>query len=175
MGPSEAVESMIRERSARLERFHHRIVRCHVTVDVPHRHQRKGRSYAVRVDITTPTGEIAVSRDATLDKSHQDFNVVVRDAFNAVARQLEDEVRRRRGDVKTHEEPLLGRVVRLFPHYGYGFLVTPDDVEVYFNENSVAGGAFSKLEVGSKVGFVLAPDEDGKGPQASSVHIHRHR
>jgi hypothetical protein len=30
------------------------------------------------------------------------MSIVVRDAFNAAARQLEDEVRRRRGDVKSH-------------------------------------------------------------------------
>lgn len=93
MDPSEAIESMIRERAARLERFHDRVVRCHVIVDVPHRHHRKGRLYAVRVDVTTPTGEIAATRDPSLDHSHQDFNVVVRDAFDAIARQLEDEVR----------------------------------------------------------------------------------
>lgn len=171
MDPSEAIESMIRERSARLERFHDRIVRCHVVVDVPHRHQRKGRLYAVRVDITTPTGEIAVTRDPQGDHSHEDLNVVVRDAFDTAARRLEDEVRRRRGDVKAHEETELGHVVRLFPAKGYGFLVTSDEVEIYFHKNSVVGGAFSKLEVGSEVRFTLAPDESAKGPQASSVQL----
>jgi ribosome-associated translation inhibitor RaiA len=103
MAPSEAIESLLRERAAGLERFHDRMTRCHVVVDVPHRHHRKGRHYAVRIDITTPTGEIVVTRDPPLDDSHQDFNAVVRDAFNAAARQLEDHVRRSRGDVKTHE------------------------------------------------------------------------
>ncbi|HEX7670990.1 MAG TPA: HPF/RaiA family ribosome-associated protein [Polyangiaceae bacterium] len=105
MSSSEAVESMIRERASRLERFHDRIVRCHVVVDVPHRHRSKGRLFSVRIDITTPTGEIAVTREPQHDLSHEDFNAVVRDAFDAAARQLEDEARRRRGDVKTHEWP----------------------------------------------------------------------
>jgi ribosome-associated translation inhibitor RaiA len=109
MGPSEAIESMIRERAARLERFHDRIVRCHVVVDMPHRHHKKGRLYTVRIDVTTPTGEFVATRDPSRDHSHEDFNVVVRDAFDALSRQLEDEVRRRRGDVKTHEEPAIGR------------------------------------------------------------------
>jgi ribosomal subunit interface protein len=173
MAPSEAIESMIRERVARLERFHDRIVRCHVVVDMPHRHHRKGRLYAVRVDVTTPTREIVATRDPPLDHSHEDFNVVVRDAFDSIARQLEDEVRRRRGDVKTHEEPTHGRVVRLFPAHSYGFLVTPDEVEIYFHENSVIGGAFRELEVGDEVRYTLTPNESAKGPQASSVHFHQ--
>lgn len=165
---------MIRERAAKLERFHDRIVRCHVIVDVPHRHHHKGRLYAVHVDVTTPTGEVAASRSPTDDHSHRDLNTAVRDAFDTVVRQLEDEVRYRRGDVKTHEEPDRGHITRLFPPDGYGFLVTPDDVEVYFHENSVADGAFSRLQVGSNVRFVLAPNESDKGPQASTVRLLEH-
>lgn len=105
MEPSDAIESIIRERAERLERFHDRIVRCHVVVDVPHRHQKKGRLYAVRIHVTTPTGEIAMTRDPPDDHSHQDLNVVVRDSFDAITRHLEDDLRRRRGDVKTHAEP----------------------------------------------------------------------
>jgi hypothetical protein len=38
----------------------------------------------------------------------------VRDAFDAIRRELEDYVRRRRGDVKTHHGPAHGTVIRLF-------------------------------------------------------------
>jgi ribosomal subunit interface protein len=105
MDSSPAIEDNIRERAARLERFHDRITRCHVTVDVPHRHQTKGKLFAVRIDITTPAREIAVTRAPSADHTHEDFRAVLRDAFNAAARQLEDDVRRRRGDVKTHGGP----------------------------------------------------------------------
>ena len=108
MAPSDAIESVIRERAAKLERFYDRITRCHVTVDVPHRHHHKGRLYAVRIDLTTPTGNIEVTRNPPDDGAHEDFQVVVRDAFNAVGRQLQDQVRYRRGDVKAHEEPDVG-------------------------------------------------------------------
>jgi len=169
MDPSIAIEAAIRARVSRLERFHGRITRCHVTVDVPHRHQTKGRLMAVRLDISTPTREIVVTRDPPADHTHEDFHVVLRDAFNAATRQLEDELQRRRGEVKTHEEPLAGRVSRLFATTGYGFIVTPDELEIYFHENSVVGGSFADLEVGSEVRFTLAPNESKKGPQASSV------
>ena len=169
MDHSDAIESVIRQRAARLERFHDRITRCHVVVDVPHRHHHKGHHYAVRLDITTPTGEVAVTRDPALNDSHKDIHAVIRDAFDAAARQLEDEVRRRRGDVKTHAEQPRGRVVRIFPAEGYGFLLTPDDLEVYFHQNSVVDGAFSRLQPGTEVRFTLAPDEADQGPRATSV------
>lgn len=107
MDPSEAVESLIRERVGRLERFEDRIIACHVVVDVPHRHQAKGRHFAVRLDIATPDGEIAVTRDPAQDGSHEEMSIVVRDAFDAARRILEDDARRRRGDVKTHSTPTL--------------------------------------------------------------------
>lgn len=52
--------------------------------------------FSVRIDLTTPTGELVVNRSPAAHTSHTDFNAVVRDAFNAVTRQLEDELRRRR-------------------------------------------------------------------------------
>ena len=102
MDPSDAIDAAIRKHVSKLERFHDRITRCHVTIDVPHRRHRNGRLYAVRIAITTPTGEIAVTRDPDADHSHEEMSVVIRDAFDAATRQLEDEARRARGDVKTH-------------------------------------------------------------------------
>jgi cold shock CspA family protein len=62
-----------------------------------------------------------------------------------------------------------GRIVRLDPERGFGFLVSADGSEIYFHRNSVLGDKFSRLSVGSKVAFVA---EDGdKGPQASTVRI----
>jgi len=96
MSPSPAIASLIRERSARIERFYDRIIRCHVVVDVPHRHQKKGRHYAVHLDITTPASEIVVTRAADPDESHQELQTAVRSAFDTATRQLEADVRRRR-------------------------------------------------------------------------------
>ena len=96
MSPSPAVESLIRERSIRMERFNERIIHCHVVIDVPHRRSRKGKQFAVHLDITTPTGPIIISRDRAAGGAHQELDVAVRDAFDAATRRLEDEVRRHR-------------------------------------------------------------------------------
>jgi ribosome-associated translation inhibitor RaiA len=96
MSPSPAIEALIRARGARIERFYDRIIRCHVVVDMPHRHHRKGRQYAVHLDITTPESEIVVTRAADPDESHQELETAVRNAFDIATRQLEEDVRRRR-------------------------------------------------------------------------------
>lgn len=40
MDPSPALEARIREKAAQLERFEGDILRCHVTLEAPHRHHR---------------------------------------------------------------------------------------------------------------------------------------
>jgi ribosome-associated translation inhibitor RaiA len=96
MSSSPSVDALIAERTNKLERFAERIVRCHVIVDVPHRHQRQGRHFSVHVDVTTPLGSIVVTRDPAPDAEPRELAVVVRDAFDAAARQLEHEARRQR-------------------------------------------------------------------------------
>ena len=93
---SPAVDALIQERAHRLERFAGRIVRCHVIVGVPHRHHRNGWHYSVHLDLTTPLGSVIVTRDPSPGSSPQDLGLVVRDAFEAAQRQLEEETRRRR-------------------------------------------------------------------------------
>jgi cold shock CspA family protein len=73
-----------------------------------------------------------------------------------------------RGEVKTPAGPPQGRVVRLFPEDGFGFLEAPDGREVYFHRNSVLEG-FDSLEVGSEVRF--AEEQGIEGPQASTVSL----
>jgi cold shock CspA family protein len=74
-----------------------------------------------------------------------------------------------RQDVKTHEAPLHGKVLRLFPYEGYGFIDMSDGREVYFHRNSVVEGSFDELEEGAEVRVVVAEKEGEQGPQASTV------
>lgn len=101
MDSSPAVVARIRERIARLERLCERIVSCHVTVEAPHRRKHQGKLFAVKIHLETPRERIVVSHDGPLDPAHDDAYVAIRDAFDAATRQLEDRIRRLRGDVKT--------------------------------------------------------------------------
>jgi len=102
MDPSEAVEARIREKAVKLERVFDRIEGCAVTVEAPHRHHHKGKLYHVRIDIAVPGEDVHVGHTGPLDQAHEDVYVAIRDAFDAAVRQLEDHVRRMRGDIKSH-------------------------------------------------------------------------
>lgn len=169
MKHSGAIESVVRKRAARLERFCDRITACHVIIDLPHRHHHRGNHFAVRIEIAKPTGDVSVTRDPSLDDSHKDMAAVIRDAFDAAVRQLDNRERERTPE-KSQEQPGHGRVTRLFPDSGYGFLETPDGREVYFHENSVGDSGFRRLAIKSRVRFTLAPEDGEQGPRAASVH-----
>ena len=61
---SDDTEDLIREKAQKLENFYDQIVRCRVKVDIPHRSQRSGVQYCVRIDLTVPGGELVVKREA---------------------------------------------------------------------------------------------------------------
>jgi ribosomal subunit interface protein len=165
---SDAVEAYVRERAAKLETFSARITGCHVTVEAPHRHQQTGRHYRIRIDLTVPGNEVVVSNASDDNPTNEDLFAAVDQAFDRMGRRLEDHVRRQRGDVKPRETTYVeGRVTKLWSYEGYGFLETPDAVEVYFHRNSVLHGAFDRLEIGARVRFIEELGE--KGPQASTV------
>ncbi len=162
MSLSEAAETDIREKAARLDSFYDQVMGCRVIVEAPHRHHHKGVLYNVRIDMTVPGSEIVIKREP-----HEDLYVAIRDAFDAARRQLEDFARRRRGDVKTHEAPSHARVTKLLAEYG--FLETPDGREIYFHRNSVLDGGFDRLKTGAEVRF--SEEEGEQGPQASTVAL----
>lgn len=169
MDRSETVEAKVRERAGKLEIYYNHISSCRVVIEAPERRRRKGKLYHVRVEIGVPGTELVANRHPKDKQAHEDVYVAVRDAFDAAQRQLEDYARRQAGRIKTHEPPLHGKVLRLFPYEGYGFVAASDGREIYFHRNSVVGQAFDALEVGSDVRLVVAERESAEGPQASTV------
>jgi cold shock CspA family protein/ribosome-associated translation inhibitor RaiA len=170
MGPSAALERAIARKLAWLQRFYPRITGCHVTLEAPHRHRRKGRLYHVRIDLTVPGDALVVARHPSLHAAHEDALVAIADAFDAVRRELMDYARRQRGQVKARVGPQTGRVTRLARDHG--FLEGEDGKEVYFHRHAVLQG-FDRLVVGSRVRY--AEERGDKGPQASTVDILRSR
>lgn len=164
----EAVEAEVRKRAEKLERFFPLIVNCRVVVEKPHKHHKGGNIYMVKIDLTVPEKKLVVSREHPMRKSHEDIFVAIRDAFDAARRQLEEYAEVERGDVKAHESVPTGRVSRLYPEEGYGFIEGFGGREIYFHRNSVLDG-FEALEVGAEVRF--EEEEGEKGPQASTVKI----
>jgi ribosomal subunit interface protein len=169
---SDAVEAAIRERAAKLDRFHPHIISCRVAVEAQTRSHVKGNVFHVRIDVTVPGAELVVGRDPGEPAAHQDVYVAIRDAFDGIRRKLQDHARKMRGDTKQLVGPPHGRVTKFFPQQGYGFLETPDEREVYFHEHAVLNGGFNRLQVGTEVRFT--EELGNEGPQASTVAIVGH-
>ncbi len=161
---SNALESEIRKRAEKLDKFYNRITRCKVVVESPHRHSHQGKMYHVQIVMTVPGAELVVKRNP-----HEDLYVAIRDSFNAARRQLEDYSKRQRGDVKQRGEAPVAVISTLFSDKGYGFITTADNQEIYFHRNSVLNSNFNNLEVGMKVRY--AEGEGEKGPQATTVTV----
>lgn len=106
---SDAVETRVRERIARLEQFFPHITSCHVAIEAPHRspHPTPDRAsakpiqYHVRIDVHVPGRNLTVSRNPGADSGHYDIYVALRDSFDAMERQIEDFARRQKN--KSHE------------------------------------------------------------------------
>lgn len=164
---SDAIETYIRQRAAALEKFYPNITSCRVAVELPHKHQHQGKLYNVRIDLRVPHGEVVVNRD-----EHEDVYVALRDAFDAARRQLEDVLRRQRGATKVHATPLHGKVVRMLPEEGYGFIETADGESLYFSRENLVTPDFEQLDIGAEVQFIK--EDAAEGPQAKRVSVGKH-
>ncbi len=99
---SPAVHQRIIERVEKLDRFDNRVMSCRVIVAMSERRHHKGRLFNIRIVARVPGRELVITRGPAEHHAHEDVYVTIHDAFDALERRLEDSVRRRRGDVKTH-------------------------------------------------------------------------
>ncbi len=170
MDHSEFVEQRVHKEAEKLDRFFDRTGSIRVVIEAANKTHRKGDLFHVGIHMKVPpSGSLDVNRAKPQSHAHEDVYVAVRDAFAAARRLLQDHSRKLAGHVKTHEVPMHGRVVRLFPDQGYGFVATSDGAEIYFHQNAVSGDGFKQLEQGSEVRIVVAEGESEHGPQASTI------
>ncbi len=105
---SEAVEQRIRDKVAKLEQVYERITSCRVTVEAHHRNPSNlhvtGQPFQIRIDLTVPGGELAYTRQPKDSHVNEDIFVALRDAFQAMERQLKEFIARQRGETKVHAD-----------------------------------------------------------------------
>jgi len=120
MEPSPAVTTRIELAAAKLDRYHPRITSCRVVLEAPHRQHKAREGFHISIHIDAPRAQIVVRHEPTQRRSmtaagatkwakhlearrpNNDIYIVIRDAFVAARRQLEDYARRMRGEVKIH-------------------------------------------------------------------------
>ncbi len=171
---SEVLEARIRERLARLERFHHGIVGARVVVDRPHKAPGSGKNeIVVQVEVEIP-GKLLISRSQEMPReAKDDQGAVVTHVFDAMERQLDGAAAREKRQVKAHSaEREIGRIARVFPEQGYGFVqVGEGDAagELYFTANALDGLTLAQLQPGMMVKVVRAHDDGPMGPLARHI------
>jgi ribosomal subunit interface protein len=153
---SSALDTTIRKKAKKLEQFYDRISSCRVVVERTQRHKHQGQLFNIRIDVSVPGKELVVTH-----KQNEDVYVALRDAFNAMTRQLEEHARKRHGRIKAHEKVKHGYVARIMPEEGYGFIEGTDGTEYYFSVTNVHYPDFEQLLVGDAVEYIPAQFDDG--------------
>jgi ribosomal subunit interface protein len=156
MQSSDALESHTRKKAEKLSKFYHRISSCKVVIESSQKHKHQGKIYNVRIDIMVPGKELVSTH-----KHNQDVYVAIRDAFNAMLRQLEEFARKRHGRVKTHNDLMHGHITKMIPEEGYGFIEGWDGNEYYFSMTNVSHPRFERLSIGDAVEYIPETFRDG--------------
>lgn len=88
MPVSDTVEAMCWKKVGELERDFDRLLRCHVTIVESRRAQPQGTLYDVRIELSLPGRDIAVTREHATDLVDEDIIAAVHEAFGLLRRQL---------------------------------------------------------------------------------------
>jgi hypothetical protein len=107
------LETDVRTRLARLERYYPSIVSARVRIDQSGRH-REGNRYRVLIELGVPGADVIVAHDARIkptqlargrrrmlkqdepNSNHRHARVAIREAFETARRRLQDYARKRR-------------------------------------------------------------------------------
>jgi ribosome-associated translation inhibitor RaiA len=87
-----SLEQKVIERAQKLERYSDRITDCRVMIEASHRHHQYGVIYHVSIELDMPGKKLAVTREREMNPAHKDAWVAIRDAFDAIRRQMADYV-----------------------------------------------------------------------------------
>jgi cold shock CspA family protein/ribosome-associated translation inhibitor RaiA len=167
---SAAVETRVRERVAKLEKLFPRLVACRVVVEAPHRQHQKGNIYRVRVEMSVPGEDLVVSKEPNRAQERfadPDIYTVLKDAFDTAERMLKDYKGKQSGDVKIHDTPMHGHIMRINAGNDFGFLRTAQGTQLWFHRNAVMNEELESFKEGDPVHYVEVLGETG--PQASKV------
>ena len=152
-------QAWITQRLEALNEPYQDILHARVTL-VKHERHHQGSDEA-RVLLTLSGKTLNAARRAdTLDDA-------LYDVLQVITRELREFRDIRQHAVKTPSPRMRGRIARLFPERGYGFIETESHHEVYFHANSIHDMSFETLAVGMPVELDL--ESGHAGPQASRV------
>lgn len=168
MEPTVQLRDEVDRHLAELQEKFGRITVGRIVIKGPGDHHRTGGLYDINIRLKLPDGkEVNVTRTSQDDERHSQIEFALADTFKRAGRQLQDRVRRLRGQTKLHAPQPVASVTSLFEDHG--FLDGGEQGEIYFHRNSVLDDGFAKLKPGTSVFYVAEQGE--KGLQASTVKL----
>ena len=100
------LETLVRDKASRLDKFCDHINRCDVIIEHPNHAQHSGSPYRVRIDVTaSPNHELVADEKPTKHEMHEPLTKVINDAFKSMERQLKELTDRQHNKVKHHQTP----------------------------------------------------------------------
>lgn len=88
---SKFIEQAIRQKAEKLTRFYNKIEYCKVIIVAQQKHKHQGKLFSTKIELSVPGKRLVVNH-----KVNENVYITIRDAFNAMQRQVEDYARRYR-------------------------------------------------------------------------------
>ncbi len=162
-------QTKIDEEKERLVRhFANFVLHLRVSIEATAHHKEGG--YELKLVTSVPQDTVVVTRKG------ENVGPLLVEAFDVLSHQLKEIVRKKRksetsAESSVEEGAQYGVIRKLSPYESYGFIVTPDQREIYFHENALKDIPLDKLTEGDEVTYGESLGD--KGPQASWVRITR--
>ncbi len=159
-------QEKIEEEKTKLIRHYASLV-LHLRVSIESTSNYKEGGYEVRLVAAVPNDTVVVKRWA------EKVRPLLVEAFDVLGLQLKEIVRKKQDHkgVKAQGAVLGGNgtgiIKRLFPIDSYGFIITPDEQEIFFHETVLKDVVMDELQEGDSVMFGVTEGE--MGPQATFV------
>lgn len=162
-------ERIDEEKEKLIRHYANYILHLRVTIEGTKHHKEGG--YELKLVATVPNDTVVVSRKG------ENMGALLVEAFDVLSLQLKEMQRKKRRDQKSAEGVAgfevgnHGVVRKISPFESYGFIVTPDEREIYFHENALKDIPLDQLVEGDEV--MYGETIGDKGPQASWVRVAR--
>ena len=156
-------EKIEEEKEKLIRHYPSYVLHLRASVEATSHHKEGG--FEIKLVATVPSDTVVVSRKG------ENVRALLGDAFDVLSLQLKENLRKKRKSQKgvdqAAETSNYGIIKKLSPHESYGFIVTLDEREIYFHENSLKDVDMDHLSEGDSV--IYGETLGDKGPQASWV------
>ncbi len=153
-------ERIEEEKQKLLRHYPDLVLHLRVSIEATSGHKEGG--FEIKLVAAIPQDTVVVNRHA------ESVRTALTESFDVLTLQLKEIQRKKRKNQKTPVEAAMdqvGLIKKVFSAESYGFIVTPDDKEVYFHKNAIKGCGIDELQAGDKV--IFSETTGDKGPQAA--------